>query len=211
MKRVFLPILALVVAGLMPAAASSPSTFRPDLDIPSPGEPPEAENTDLVLPPDEREGATEVCISYDALPAMRFISGYRNGWNHMDPWGGVTVSLDHRFAPGLWLGLSYNISSASTNDASEGRDGAITWHSLMVHSRYEYWRSGRWRLYGVVGIGVIISYMQPSWADTYNRTQFAFQVTPVGCSYRVLENLDLFADAGFGVQGILRAGFRIDF
>lgn len=154
---------------------------------------------------------TEVCVSYGALPAMRFVPAYYNHWNRMNPWGAVAVSVDHRFADRLWLGLSYTISSASAKDVSQGREGSIAWHSLMVHSRYEYWRRGAWSAYCSLGVGVLIAYMQPEWEPTYNRTMFAFQASPVGVAWQALPNLDFFGEAGFGVQGIVRAGVRVDF
>lgn len=152
-----------------------------------------------------------MCVSYGSLPAMRFIPAYHNHWERMNPWGDVAISIDHRFAKGFWMGFSYTVSSASSNKVDSAGDGSITWHSLMLHARYEYWRSGRWKLYSSIGVGVLISYIQPEDVPTFNRTQFAFQVSPVGASFRVLNNLDLFGEAGFGVQGITRLGFRIDF
>ena len=164
------------------------------------------EETDFV----DLGSPTEVSVSYGGAPAMRWMKVYSDHWNKVSPWGAVAVSLDHRFASRLWLGMSYSISSSSTNDASEGRKGDVTWHSLMVHGRYIYTATGRWQLYGSAGVGVIISYMQPSWQPTYNRTHFAFQAVPLGAQFRVLGNFDIFAEAGYGVQGVVRAGVRVD-
>ncbi len=156
-------------------------------------------------------GSTELGVSYGGLPAMRWLEGYSGHWQGINPWGVVAISIDHRFAPRIWAGMSYTISSASSGNASDGREGSVVWHSLMVHGRYTYGWSGRWSFYGGGGLGVIISYMQPSWAPTYNRTHFAFQATPVAAQFRILDNFDVFAEAGFGVQGILRGGLRVDF
>ena len=153
---------------------------------------------------------TEISVSYGGLPAMRWMKVYADHWQNINPWGVVAVSIDHRFATRFWAGMSYTLSSGSSGRASEGRQGSVTWHSLMMHGRLVYGWSGRWQFYGEAGVGVIISYLQPSWAPTYNRTHFAFQAAPVGVQLRVLDNFDIFAEAGFGVQGILRGGLRLD-
>lgn len=154
---------------------------------------------------------TQVSISYGALPAMRFLSQYDDHWTNMNPWGDVVLSIDHRFAPRLRCGMSYTISSASSDNANRLRQGSIVWHSLLAHARYDYFAKGRLSVFGAAGVGVLIAYMQPSWEDNYNRTYFAFQFSPVGVGYTVLSNFELFAEAGFGVQGIVRGGVRVDF
>lgn len=154
---------------------------------------------------------TEVSISYGVLPAVRYLSDYHDHWANMNPWGDVVLSIDHSFAPKLWCGLSYTISSASSAKANLLRQGSIVWHSLLFHSRYHYVERGPWAFYGAAGVGVLIAYMQPGWKKPYNRTFFAFQLSPVGVGYRLLSNFELFAEAGFGVQGIVKGGVRVEF
>ncbi|MDE6176660.1 MAG: hypothetical protein K2F71_03875 [Paramuribaculum sp.] len=156
-------------------------------------------------------GKTEFSVGYGGLPAMRFIPGYYNHWNKMNPWGAVVISLEHEFFPDLWLGFSYTISSASSNDVSNMRGGAIVWHSMMATARYGYFTRGRVMLYASAGVGSLSAFIQPDWAENYNRTMIGFQINPVGVALRLLDNLDIFGEAGFGVQGIARSGLRIDF
>ena len=156
-------------------------------------------------------GATELSVSYGGVPAMRWIDAYRGGWNGLQPWGVVVVSLDHRFGSRIWGGLSYTISSASADHVTDKGSGSVTWHSLMLHGRYIYGWSGRWTFYGSLGLGILVSYLQPSWAPTHTSTHLAFQATPIGAQLHLLDNFDIFAEAGFGVQGLARAGVRVDF
>lgn len=154
---------------------------------------------------------TEVSVSYGAMPAMKSLGVYHNHWNDMDCWGAVNATIDHRFAPGLWIGLNYTYSSADSDTALDGRYGKVTWHGLMVNVRYHWLSRGPLTLYSHVGIGALVEYYSPSWEDSYNRTNMAFQVSPLGLQIDFLPNAGVFAEAGYGVQGIIKAGLRIGF
>lgn len=154
---------------------------------------------------------TEVSVSYGAMPAMHNLGAYRNHWQDLDGWGSVNATIDHKFAPNLWIGLSYTYSSADSNTAWDGRYGKVTWHGLMANLRYEWYHRSLLTLYSHVGIGALVEYYSPSWEDSYNRTNMAFQVSPVGAQIDFIPQAGIFAEAGYGVQGIIKVGLRIGF
>lgn len=152
---------------------------------------------------------TEVSVSYGAFPATAHLGVYHNHWQGLDGWGAVNATIDHRFADPLWVGLSYTYSSANSQHASEGRYGEVTYHGLMVNVRYEWMRRSQVTLYSHVGVGVMVSYYDPSWRDSFNQTHMAFQMSPVGVQYDFHPNIGIFAEAGYGTQGVIKAGFRV--
>lgn len=154
---------------------------------------------------------TEVSVSYGAMPAMQSLGVYHNHWHNLDYWGAMNFTIDHRFAPNLWIGLAYTYSSADSNTALDGRYGKAYFHGLTANVRYEWYSRGPIRLYSHVGVGALVEYYSPSWEDSFNRTNVAFQVSPVGVEANLAPNVGFFAEAGYGVQGIIKAGVRIGF
>lgn len=154
---------------------------------------------------------TEVSVSYGAMPAMQSLPIYHNHWHSLDNWGAINASIDHKFAPDLWLGLSYTYSSSSSSHARDDRYGKVTYHGLMANLRYHWFNRGPVSLYSHVGIGALVQYYSPSWEDSYNHTNMAFQVSPVGIQLDAAPNIGAFAEAGYGTQGIIKVGLRIGF
>lgn len=154
---------------------------------------------------------TEVSVSYGAMPAMKYIGSYHGHWHGVDSWGAVNATIDHQFVPNLWMGLGYTYSSGDSNRASHGRYGQVTWHGLTVNMRYEWLHRGPVVMYSHLGLGVLVEYYSPSWQDSYNRTQMAFQVSPLGLQYDLAGAVGAFIEAGYGVQGIIKAGLRVGF
>lgn len=155
---------------------------------------------------------TEVSVSYGASPAMSHIPVFHNHWDGMsNTWGAVNFTIDHRFAEKLWIGLSYTFSTADSEHAWEGRYGKVTWHGLLVNVRYEWYTRPSMRLYSHVGVGALVEYYSPSWEDSYNHTNMGFQVSPIGIEADLCKNIAVFAELGYGVQGVGKAGIRIGF
>lgn len=155
---------------------------------------------------------TEVSVSYGALPAMSQIAEYHDHWHGMNHcWGAVNFTIDHRFADNLWVGLNYTFSTADSNYAYADRYGKVTWHGLMVNVRYEWARIASLKLYSHAGVGALVEYYTPSWGDTYNRTHIGFQASPIGAEYDLTPHVGVFAEAGYGVQGVIKAGIRVGF
>ena len=156
---------------------------------------------------------TEISVSYGALPCMSQIPYYYNNWEGLgQTWGTVNFTIDHRFADAMWIGMSYTYSGDSSNliDAA-GHSGDITWHGLMVNARYEWLRRGALTLYSHAGVGVLIAYYSPDNRDSWNRTGCAFQLSPIGAQWDFSHTAGIFAEAGYGVQGIIKAGVRVGF
>lgn len=153
---------------------------------------------------------TEISVGYGAESAMEHIPAYSNHWNGMNhSWGTFSFTIDHRFAPKLWIGMGYTISSASADNVWHGYGGDVTWHGLLVNTRYEWLSRGSLTLYSHLGIGVLIAYMSPQWEPGYNSTRIAFQASPIGAQYDVTPHLGLFAEAGYGIQGVVKVGVRV--
>ncbi len=153
---------------------------------------------------------TEVSVSYGAVPAMSQMAVYHDHWSGMSHcWGTVNFTIDHRFAENLWMGLNYTFSTADSEHAYDNRYGKVTWHGLMVNVRYEWAHNDALKLYSHVGVGALVEYYTPSWMDTYNRTHIGFQVSPIGAEYDITRHVGIFAEVGYGVQGIVKAGIRV--
>lgn len=154
---------------------------------------------------------TEISVSYGTMSAMQTLGIYHNHWNNLNHWGTVNATVDHKFANGLWIGLNYTYASAESDTAYDSRYGNVTWHGLLVNIRYEWYNHGSVTLYSHVGIGALVEYYDPSWEDSYNQTNMAFQVSPIGLQADLSHHVGLFAETGYGVQGIIKVGVRIGF
>ncbi|MDE7411129.1 MAG: hypothetical protein K2M94_03730 [Paramuribaculum sp.] len=154
---------------------------------------------------------TQVSASYGASSAMYHMGAYSHNWHDVNGWGAVNFTVDHKFIPNLWLGLSYTYSSGSSNNAVGNHYGEVTWHALMVNARYEWYSRGPLKLYSHAGVGALVQYYTPSWSPSYNRSSFAFQVSPVGAEVSLLGRLGVFAEVGYGVQGVAKIGIRLGF
>lgn len=152
---------------------------------------------------------TEVQVGYGGFTQMD-CTDMHDGWDHVNnAWGAVTAGVNFKVAPKIWIGPSYTFSSTSTKGGSNASH--VAYHVIMVNGRYEYYRNNIVTLYGHLGLGADISYMQPKHGDDYTKGYFAFQVSPIGANFDIARNVDFFAELGFGAQGLLQAGFRFGF
>ena len=51
--------------------------------------------------------------------------------------------------------------------------------------------------------------MQPRGNDSYNKSYCAFQIVPVGAQVDLSRQWAMFAEAGYGAQGIFQFGFKL--
>ena len=79
----------------------------------------------------------------------------------------------------------------------------------MMNGRYHYYRNSIVTLYAKLGLGVEFSYMQPRERDNYTKAYCAFQIVPVGAQVDLNRNWAMFAEAGFGAQGLFQFGFKL--
>ncbi len=61
-----------------------------------------------------------------------------------------------------------------------------------------------------MGVGVIIIYLQPWGMDSYNRSYFGVQLSPIGAIARISRKVSLYGEVGYGAQGMLQVGARIN-
>lgn len=130
---------------------------------------------------------------------------------HASPaWGALTVVANFNVAPKLWIGPSYTFSSAKVKSSSSS---SLYYHAILFNARYDYYRNSICTVYAHGGIGVDIT-RKPALGcagEPGNSTYFAFQASPVGAEVQLSREFTIFGEAGFGAQGLLQAGFRINF
>ena len=81
----------------------------------------------------------------------------------------------------------------------------------MFNGRYHYYSNSIVSLYAKLGLGVEFSYMQPRDRDNYTKTYCAFQIVPVGAQVNLNRDWAMYAEAGFGAQGLFQFGFKYRF
>lgn len=149
----------------------------------------------------------ELQINYGGFTQMDCMDMH-DGWHSVNSaWGALTGGMNFKVAPKFWIGPSYSFSSTSTKGGSDASH--IAYHVIMFNGRYEYYSTRSVKLYGHLGLGVDISYMQPKFGDNYSKGYFAFQISPLGAQFDLNKKFSLFGEIGFGAQGLAQVGFRI--
>lgn len=150
---------------------------------------------------------TELTIGYGGYTQMD-ASDCHDGWHGVkNAWGALSAGLNFRLTNRFWVGPSYTFSSTNTKGGPER--SYIAYHVLLANGFYDYYRSSIFTLYGHLGLGVIVSYMQPYHGDNYNNTYFGVQLSPIGVKTAVNRNVSLYGELGYGAQGLLQVGVRI--
>lgn len=131
-----------------------------------------------------------------------------DGWGGVNTaWGAVTMGVNFRVTPRLWIGPSYSFSSTITKGGKHHSN--IAYHVIMLNMRYTYYRNSIVDLYAHLGLGADISHMQPRGADSYNKGYCAFQIVPLGANVALSRQVSMFGELGFGAQGLVQVGFRL--
>ena len=150
---------------------------------------------------------TEITASYGAYTQMD-ATDMHDGWHHVNTaWGALNLGVNFRVHPKIWIGPSYTFSSTTTKGGPNSSH--IAYHAIMFNGRYHYYRNNIVTLYGKAGLGVNFSYMQPRKHDNYTKTYCAFQLVPIGAQFDIDRSWAMFAEAGFGAQGIFQFGFKL--
>ncbi|MCM1111205.1 MAG: porin family protein [Clostridium sp.] len=147
---------------------------------------------------------TELSLSYGGYTQMDACDMH-DGGKVNTAWGAVNVGVNFRVAPKLWIGPSYTFSSTSFKHS----DVNAYYHVIMLNGRYEYWRNSIVTLYGHLGIGADITHISYD-GDAENKGYFAVQVSPLGAQVGISHAFTLFGELGFGAQGLLQVGFRLN-
>lgn len=151
----------------------------------------------------------EITLSYGAYTQMD-ATDMKDGWKHVNTaWGALNAGLNFKVARNFWIGPSYTFSSTTTKGGPEHSN--IAYHAVMFNGRYHYYSNSIVSLYAKLGLGVEFSYMQPRDRDNYTKTYCAFQIVPVGAQVNLNRDWAMYAEAGFGAQGLFQFGFKYRF
>ncbi len=145
-------------------------------------------------------------LGYGGYTQMDATDMHDGGPSINNAWGALTAGVNVKVAPKFYLGGSYTFSSASRKHID---DSSAYYHVLMLNGRYEYWKNSIVKLYGHLGMGVDISHM--TYGDySDNKAYFAFQVSPLGAEVDLTRVTTIFGELGFGAQGLLQVGVRLN-
>lgn len=129
-----------------------------------------------------------------------------DGANVNTSWGAVTAGFNIRVLPSMRFGATYSFSSASYADHSPGN---AYYHTVMFNFMYDIYRRGPLTLYSHAGMGVDITHLSaPGYG--FNKTYYAYQASPLGAEFNVGSGCNLFGEVGYGAQGLLQVGFRVN-
>lgn len=120
-------------------------------------------------------------------------------------WGALTAGVNFKVMPKVWVGPSYSFSSTQY----KGSDLNAYYHVVMMNARYEYYSNSIVKLYAHFGIGADITHVSTD-QSTVNKGYFAFQISPIGAEVDLGNRFKMFGEAGFGAQGLVQVGFRVN-
>ena len=151
----------------------------------------------------------EVTLSYGAYTQMDAMNMH-DGWEGVNTaWGALNAGVNFKVADKIWIGPSYTFSSTTTEGGP--KHSSIAYHAVMFNGRYHFYSNSIVSLYAKLGLGVEFSYMQPR--HSYNNTTAycAFQIVHIVAQVDLNLNFALFAEAGFGAQGLFQFGAKFKF
>ena len=160
----------------------------------------------LAVPATASAQKAEIQVNYGGYTQMDCMDMHDDWSGANTAWGAATIGFNFKVAPKFWLGPSYTFSSTTTKGGKNHSN--IAYHVIMLNARYEYYRNSIVKLYGHLGMGADISYMQPKFGDNYSKGYFAFQVSPLGAEVDLSRSASMFGELGFGAQGLAQVGFR---
>lgn len=147
-------------------------------------------------------------VSYGGYTLMD-AADYHDGWHGVNTaWGALNVGFNVKVLPKFWIGPSYTFSSATTKGPVSS---SIAYHAIMLNGRYDYYRTSIFTMYAHMGVGAVISHMMPKGGDAYNKGYFAFQISPISADVQLSRQFTIFGELGFGAQGLLQVGGRLNF
>lgn len=149
----------------------------------------------------------EITASYGAYTQMD-ATNMHDGWDGVNTaWGALNLGVNFRVNSKIWVGPSYTFSSTTTKGGPHHSN--IAYHVIMLNGRYQYYQNSIVKMYAKLGLGVDISYMQPRHDDNYSKAYCAFQIVPIGAQVDLNRDWAMFAEAGFGAQGLFQLGFKL--
>ncbi|MCM1022047.1 MAG: porin family protein [Muribaculum sp.] len=150
--------------------------------------------------------STELFVSYGGYTQMDATDCHDGGSSVNTAWGALNAGINFRIAPNLWIGPSYTFSSTTRK---HNDDNHFYYHAIMLNGRYNYYRNSIVTMYGKLGLGTIITH--ETWPDdSKNYGHFGFQFSPVCAQVGINNTLTMFGELGFGAQGLLQVGLKIN-
>lgn len=150
---------------------------------------------------------TQLYASYGGYTQMDATDCHDGMSNINTAWGALNLGLDFRVNRNLRIGPSYTFSSAS----QKGRDhGSVAYHAILLNLKYDYYRNSIVNLYAHGGVGAVISHLMPKHTDAFNKSYFAYQIVPIGAEVGISRRALVFGELGFGAQGLLQVGFKLN-
>lgn len=122
-------------------------------------------------------------------------------------WGALNVGVNFKVLPNLSIGPSYTFSSATGKNS----DVDVYYHVLMLNGRYDYYSNSVVKLYAHIGVGADITHISYPHSDSSNKGYFAYHIAPIGADVPLSKSFTLFGELGFGAQGLLQVGGRVNF
>lgn len=159
----------------------------------------------MLVPATVSAQKAEIQLGYGGYTQMD-ATNMHDGWKHVNnAWGALTLGVNFKVMPKLWIGPSYSLSTTTTKGEYHSN---IAYHVIMLNGRYQYYANSIVKLYAHLGLGVDLSYMQPRGGDNYTKGYFAFQFSPLGAQVDLTRKVGIFGELGFGAQGLLQVGVR---
>lgn len=161
----------------------------------------------LVCGAQKANAETSLYVSYGGYTQMDACDNH-DGWGNVNTaWGALNAGVDFRVMKNLRVGPSYTFSSCSTKGGKAASH--IAYHAILLNAKYDYYRNSIVTLYAHGALGCVVSHMQPKGFDSYNKTYFAGQISPLGAEVGLSRQFSMFGELGFGAQGLVQAGFRV--
>ena len=149
---------------------------------------------------------TELAVSYGGYTQMDATDCHNGGSDVNTAWGALNVGVNFRIMPNVWIGPSYTFSSTTRKKYD---DNHFYYHAIMLNGRYNYYRNSIVTMYGKLGLGSVITH--ETWPDhSRNSGHFAFQISPVCAQVGINRTFSMFGELGFGAQGLLQVGMKIN-
>ncbi len=167
------------------------------------------------------KGKLDIYVGYGLLTAQDIIQISGTMWSgvllpgafdkvDIDGFGAVFAGIDYYLNDRASLGLQVNYAAYdATYKLSSGGDFKIknTFITPMIHAKANWVNLKYFQLYSAIAAGASFITGVDDNNKKGNSTSFAFQVSPLGL--RVGNTFSIFAEGGFGYQGIVSAGVAL--
>lgn len=149
---------------------------------------------------------TTLNIGYGGYTQMDATDCHDGGHSVNTAWGAITAGAQFQINPKMWVGPSYTFSSTSRKGSDENK---FYYHAIMLNGRYNYYSNSIMKMYAKVGLGAVVMH-ETYKHDSKNKGYFAYQISPVCADFPLSNQVALFGELGFGAQGLLQVGLKVN-